>query len=512
MGTSYKVSNVNWSKVLENYRGNYNYNNEWEIVLSELLANSLDAKATQIRLSFNRRDKKIDVICEDNGKGMDEKDFEEYHNLGSLSKDKQSKTIGFAGIGAKLCLDLCDKIYTETSNGKKRLASVWFFDHSESVPKYRLVEPENKLSFKKGTFVKIEGLKFQNFDLEQAKSLILDNYRYSLKPLGEIELEINNETLISEYKKKFEKIKSKEPLDFSYPSKMGILTLTGEIIIAEIPRKQKEKSKGIEIDIVVCGKTITTESFDLEFNIQAGYEVLGYIRCDELIQIVKTSKDGLNKNTKLWNEFKNFVSKFLEKYLKKERVWREFHQLKYLKTIFLEELGEEINKVLYQFPEFSEILNPAKRRVLLPDSTGSLIAKDSEKGQLTTGTIGGPNPGSEETIPTEGMNANIRGLERGEEKKAIEKSKRVSGIKIISEEIPDSKERVIFRAHESLFILNESHPAYKLSEDCGAIDLYSIFVIFDSIIEYSESMGILKEEGAEEYLWRFYEELLKRWG
>ncbi|MEM2191276.1 MAG: ATP-binding protein [Archaeoglobaceae archaeon] len=506
------VSNVNWAKLLKNYRDNYNYSDEWEIAVLELIANSIDAKANKIELSFTQTSEgKIDLTCEDNGKGMDENEFKEYHNLGSLSKDKQTKTIGFAGIGAKLCLDLCDEIYTETSNEEKKLATRWFFDKENNVPKYTPIDPENKLKFKTGTFVRINGLKIRNFSLDQVKNLVLENYRYCLKPLGKIELKINGETLIGRKYEGITKIKSEKTLNQSYKTKRGKLNLNGEFFITELEKKRKTKEI-VGIDIVVCGKTIVKgETFDLEFNIKPGYQLIGYIRCDELIEIVKTSKDGLNKQTKIWNEFKKVVSKWLEEYLKEEKLWREYTSQKDLETfIILNEIGEELSRILYNFPEFSEILNPVKRKVPILNEDGLLIAKDSQKGQLTTGTIGGLNVGHDETIPTEGME-NLTGIEGGKEKKAVEKHKRVRGVKIISEDLSEHKERVIFRPHESLFILNSAHPAYRFSEVFGAIHLYSIFVILEHLVKYGESYGVLKGD-AEDYLWRLYEEWLKRYG
>jgi len=323
---NYKVSNVNWKKILENYRNNYNFSDEWEIILQEVIANTIDAGATRINLRFSHKDKKLNIICEDNGKGMSPSEFKEYHNLGSLSKDRQSKTIGFAGIGAKLCLDLCDKVYTETSNGKEKLASEWFFDHTENLPKYRYINPKNKLKFDTGTFVEIIGLKIRDsFDLENAKRLILENYKYALEPFGKIKLKINDEKIhIKTLKEEFEqfgKIKSRKNLNEVLRIKGGpVLKINGEVYILEFKSKSSRSRIDSGLDIVVFGKKIYGgESFRLQYNIDPNYFFVGYVRCDELIQIVKTSKDGLNKNTKIWSEFQKELLKFLKNTLKKRK-------------------------------------------------------------------------------------------------------------------------------------------------------------------------------------------------
>lgn len=80
---------VRWKKILSNYRDAYSYKDEWEISVLELIANSIDAKASEIKIIIEEKGyNKIDLMCEDNGIGMTEEEFKEYHNLGSLTKTK----------------------------------------------------------------------------------------------------------------------------------------------------------------------------------------------------------------------------------------------------------------------------------------------------------------------------------------------------------------------------------------------------------------------------------------
>ena len=517
MSQNYKISNVNWKKVLENYRSSYNFSDEWEITLLELIANSIDAEATGISLyfSYNKRKRKLNLICEDNGKGMDYSEFEEYHNLGSLSKDRQSKSIGFAGIGAKLCLDLCDKVYTETSNGIQKLASEWFFDHTENLPKYVYITSKNKLKFSTGTFVEIIGLKIRDFDLERAKNLILDNYKYVLVPFGKIKLKINdNEIYVKNIEKEFEqfgKVKDSKILDSKIKIKNRLkFKISGKVYILEFTPKNSRLRIDPGLDIVVCGKKVSEgELFKLQYNLKPNYFFMGYVRCDELIQIVKTSKDGLNKNTKIWTEFQKGVADILETWFKKKKIWRD--PTKGIKDLeireFLEELGENLNDIMYKIPEFSDLLSPLRRKTLIPDKRGKNIAADSDTGQLTTGTIGGLNPNSEEKVPTKGPD-NMKSIDKGSEKKAVKKTKKIRGIKITIEDLP-IKERIYFKPNESLFIINSTHPAYKFSEAAGAIDIYLYFLLTESIVQYSKEHGLIKS--TEDYLWKIYEELIKRY-
>jgi len=48
-------SSVNWRKVLENYRGSYTYNEEWEITIIEIISNAIDAAAKEIKIQYVRK-------------------------------------------------------------------------------------------------------------------------------------------------------------------------------------------------------------------------------------------------------------------------------------------------------------------------------------------------------------------------------------------------------------------------------------------------------------------------
>ena len=198
------------------------------------------------------------------------------------------------------------------------------------MPKYFYISPKNKLKFDTGTFVEITGLKVRDFfDLESAKRLILENYRYALEPFGKIKLKINDiQVHVKDLEEEFEqfgKIKSRKELSGVLKIKGGSeLKINGKVYILEFEPKSSRLKIDPGLDIVVFGKKICGgEAFKLEYNIKPNYAFAGYVRCDELIQIVKTSKDGLNKNTKIWSEFQKGIAKILEKYTLKKRKFGE---------------------------------------------------------------------------------------------------------------------------------------------------------------------------------------------
>jgi HSP90 family molecular chaperone len=95
-----------------------------EVVLVELIANSLDAGATQIKISFDQ--KKRILIVEDNGCGMSAENFEQYHDF-AVGLKTRGTGIGFAGVGAKISFNIADRVRTETRSKSFSGGSNWYF-------------------------------------------------------------------------------------------------------------------------------------------------------------------------------------------------------------------------------------------------------------------------------------------------------------------------------------------------------------------------------------------------
>ena len=117
------LSKVNARHLLDDLASSYSYSLE-EAVLVEMIANSLDARSTNIHISLNVDDGTLTI--EDGGGGMSQDDFEKYHDLAESRKER-GRGIGFAGLGAKLAHKVAHKVVTETRVGVYRDASEWRF-------------------------------------------------------------------------------------------------------------------------------------------------------------------------------------------------------------------------------------------------------------------------------------------------------------------------------------------------------------------------------------------------
>ena len=155
---------VNLQHLLEDIRDTYPFPAE-EAILTELVANSLDSTASEIRFLVSNREKTLTAV--DNGRGMSPSQLEHYHDIAATTKVR-GKGIGFAGIGAKLALLLAKDVITETRAGRSYTATRWRLESSQRAP-WEMTEPEGILeNVKSGTAVTLV--------FREASPLIEPNY------------------------------------------------------------------------------------------------------------------------------------------------------------------------------------------------------------------------------------------------------------------------------------------------------------------------------------------------
>jgi Histidine kinase-, DNA gyrase B-, and HSP90-like ATPase len=93
-----------------------------ETILTEIMANCLDSGASIITFDSDPAGSALTVM--DNGSGMQRRDVARFHDIASSGKVR-GQGIGFAGVGIKLGLLICEEVLTETRRGKSHVASLW---------------------------------------------------------------------------------------------------------------------------------------------------------------------------------------------------------------------------------------------------------------------------------------------------------------------------------------------------------------------------------------------------
>lgn len=142
---------VNLKHLLEDMRDSFSAPLE-EVILTELMANALDSKATRLDFTVNQSERF--VRCVDNGVGMKRLTLKEYHNIAASDKVR-GQGIGFAGVGAKLSLLLAEKVVTESKGGRgSRAATEWRQTNPYRAP-WKFIPTSDAIPHSRGTSVTI---------------------------------------------------------------------------------------------------------------------------------------------------------------------------------------------------------------------------------------------------------------------------------------------------------------------------------------------------------------------
>ena len=121
-----------------------------ETILTEIVANSLDSRATTITIATDAPRSTLTVI--DDGTGMRRRELARYHDIAASTKVR-GDGIGFAGVGVKIGLLVCKEVLTETRLGKHHVATVWALASRHRAP-WKWV-PAPGLVVERGTAVRL---------------------------------------------------------------------------------------------------------------------------------------------------------------------------------------------------------------------------------------------------------------------------------------------------------------------------------------------------------------------
>jgi hypothetical protein len=140
---------VDLQHLLEDLRDAYTGALE-ETILTEVVANALDSRATRIRLLTNAADAALTIV--DDGRGMQRRELARYHDVAASTK-RRGEGIGFAGVGIKLGLLVSREVITETRRGGTHIATRWHLASRHRAP-WKWIPPPG-LTTARGTAVRL---------------------------------------------------------------------------------------------------------------------------------------------------------------------------------------------------------------------------------------------------------------------------------------------------------------------------------------------------------------------
>lgn len=181
-------------------------------VIAEAISNSWDAEATKVKVNFDKT--KSILTIEDNGKGMDDEDFQKkFLKIGySRREDQKNKSkrnvIGRKGIGKLALLSVSDKITIVSKKEGSDSITGGIIDNkdlNEAIERnktnqeYKLqgIKQNEQLSYNNGTKIVFENLKtsFNNEEIIRKYMAIQFNFIFSLTENDNFEIFVNGQKI-----------------------------------------------------------------------------------------------------------------------------------------------------------------------------------------------------------------------------------------------------------------------------------------------------------------------------
>ena len=506
-------SSVNHKNLIEDLAQMYS-DDVSEVIVSELLANSLDSGADCIEIDINSN-KKVLVIS-DNGKGMSKPQFSKYHDFAAGLKRK-GKTIGFAGVGAKISFNIAHRVKTETRSLSFFGGSDWYFD---SVGKlvWEDIQPRGIPVEKTGTRVEVYFSSESEFPYPSEKELINLIRHHYLPLLDRRFLDFYEDLGFYSKKTKFvingrelPVIRTEEEyfLDRTkdiYPTKKnGDLVGFGFLGLARNEYPISERRCGISL--CTYGKVVKSEFLN-QYPGSYGPNIIGLVEIPELIKFLNTSKSDFNRPRGkgkaleslldlVRQEFKNWLVEIGVSDVNKNDNAAEVAKIE-----------REVKKIISDIPELMEFFGSSNSRVdksLVQNSKGE-AGSHLEPGIDITYPTGAGDKSNGEVGPVTLGGEDGESLAEGGEERAKPISRRVrTGPRIAFSSRPDQSDLAWIEGNS--IIINSGHPSYEKSKtNPTSRILHNLFSIGSAIQKL-----ILSDENREPDL-MFVDKMMAAWG
>ena len=472
-------SKVNFKKLVHDLADMYQ-DDTFDVVLTELVANALDALASEISVSWDKQNSTLVVL--DDGSGMDAEAFEQYHDFAAELKTR-GQGIGFAGVGAKISFNIAHRVVTETRRGGTSLASDWRWHHDGTL-RWNSINP-NRLN-SSGTRVEVH---FNPGDIPPGvDDAYLENVlkrHYLPLFIGEFvsaydamnlypsrpSFSVNGVPISTSDLSGIGAL-AQEPVKFPVGSANGANGGWGAIGVSERDCPLGNGAYGV----LLCthGKVIKTELFGLSTGM-LGAKLFGVVEMPGLINYLTTNKSDLKGGPgrgKGLNQMLAPIAEELKKFLAQQGVATAEPQRNRLS----ERLERELTKMVRQMPElqdFDGLLR--KSRALRKDDDGEVLTSEtrSRDDNQNHRDIAGDETGGSGSSSGGSSRAEDKG---GKTRANRQRSRRNQGPRIAFEEHPGRGETAWLGS--DIIIINSGHAAYRKQANHTQASLtYCMFAI-----------------------------------
>ena len=469
-----RQSQVNFRKLVRDLADMYQ-DHPFDVVISELVANCLDAKAENILIDWD--DGSRVLVITDDGGGMDRAQFEEYHDFAAELKTR-GDGIGFAGVGAKISFNIAHRVVTETRCDAFSGASDWRW-HKDGSLRWREVASNQLLA--DGTRVEV------HFDHDQVPQGINDEYFIAVLKRHYLPL------LITDFIRAY----SQATLYPASPTfivngtqikKNDIATTADLNIRKDFPVRSESRTVGwgalgvsnrdhpVGMDrfgVLLCayGKVIKAEMFGQSAGV-LGAKLFGIVEIPDLIKYLTTNKSDLKAGAGRNRGMATLLDPVRDE-LKKFLADNGVAVVEQRRNQLTAKLEREMTKMMRRLPElrdFDGLLRKSQR--LRRNQAGDVLSvEDKSNGsgrqdsiKNSNGTVNGSSGSSRKADPAGGTRAKRR------------RSRRNQGPNVAFEEHPDRAETAWLDS--STVVINSGHNAYRQRIDQDQARLtYCMFAI-----------------------------------
>jgi len=478
-------SSVNFQNLIRDLAEMYTFE-VTEVIVVELIANSLDAKASHILIDYDPS-KKV-LVVQDDGEGMNALQFEEYHDFAAGLKERGTG-IGFAGLGAKVSFNVADRVITETISKSLSAGSNWYLKSKKELI-WEEIRPNNLRN--KGTRVEVHFRSSTSPSFKNREDLVRLLQRHYLPLLESKFIELYQK--IGLYKedlrfavngKTIELIKitdhfSLENIKEMYPKRRGKMFGYGIFGVAELAYPVAPDICGV----LLCthGKVIKPDMFH-QFPPNLGPRLFGIVEVPEFVKFLTTSKTDFTIKGR-HREFEKLYDPIRQAF----KEWLRTLGLESIELVDTDEameLERELRKLVENVPELSEFFGFRMRKEILGKYDNGLIDASTHEGVGITFPLGNG-------VREEGLGPVDIGVEDGQtlisDEKGPEKAKAISrkarsGPKIAFFDAPDRVDLAWVEGNN--VVINSGHPSYKKNRsNAKTRRLHSLFAIASAIQKF----------------------------
>ena len=504
-----RESGVNFQNLIHDLAEMYQQGVD-EVVVVELVANSLDAGATRIAIDYNPSNNVL--VITDNGQGMDTGQFEQYHDFAAGLKTRGSG-IGFAGVGAKISFNAADRVITETVGPDFSGGSNWHFAANgrllwEEMPVANLsgsgtrvevhfrkdvttsyADSESLLRLLQRSYLPLLDAKF--LDLYQRLSLYSSALRFVVNGQEHQPTNVAADFIREARQELFPKIGGKA-------AGFGVLGLA-----------ESDYPLGADIGgVLLCthGKVIKADLFN-QFPGSYGPRIFGIVEMPGFIDFITTAKTDFNRGKGKGQAFERLYGPLRQDF----RNWLAALGVQQAET---ENTGEtarlerELRRIAESIPEISDFFGFRNRtKVLQAKDDGETAAEQHDGAEITypdgEGEGGHHNPGPLGPGDDPGT-ALVANPESGTERATPITRQARRGPRIAFDSRPDREE--LAWVDGNTVTINTGHPAYKKADaNATARHTHNIFAIAGAIQKF-----LAGPENAVDTM--FVDRMLAAWG